>query len=240
MVRRVGYRAVLEYGGGAPPGSVVIRSVCKHQNTLVLYHEGIIYISYPMYGTVFSCSVQDVWQSSIPNKLLNLPEDITLLINEFIGIPMGYASSIWNTGPDTLRCFLNPSSRVCYNPEFPAIKCVYEPKPFSGTKYVFQEERAGAFYLSFPSLPGGDGTREAVFVDGNSWLRFKIPDGFLTKRNVPLPVRDTEMCSICMVNEKTTAFIPCGHATWCTPCAYKIHTCPSCRVNVSSRLRIYG
>lgn len=47
-----------------------------------------------------------------------------------------------------------------------------------------------------------------------------------------------EACEICLVNKKTIALVPCGHV-WCSECASKVQTCPTCRANIISRLRIY-
>jgi hypothetical protein len=48
-----------------------------------------------------------------------------------------------------------------------------------------------------------------------------------------------EACSICLENKRIIAFAPCGHATWCNACASKLSNCPTCRSNITSRLRIY-
>jgi len=48
-------------------------------------------------------------------------------------------------------------------------------------------------------------------------------------------------CPICHdVQEETVAFIPCGHVM-CVDCAdiYAPDTCPTCRVHIESRLRLY-
>jgi E3 ubiquitin-protein ligase RGLG len=47
-----------------------------------------------------------------------------------------------------------------------------------------------------------------------------------------------EACGICLVNKKVIAFAPCGHV-WCNACASKLSNCPTCRSNITSRLRIY-
>lgn len=50
-------------------------------------------------------------------------------------------------------------------------------------------------------------------------------------------------CIICCMNEKTTAFIPCGHMGFCESCAKKLlkqtKNCAICKKDVTSHLRIY-
>jgi hypothetical protein len=44
-------------------------------------------------------------------------------------------------------------------------------------------------------------------------------------------------CDVCMEHRKCIA-LSCGHV-YCTGCAYKVAICPSCRMSISSRNRIY-
>ena len=55
-----------------------------------------------------------------------------------------------------------------------------------------------------------------------------------------------ELCIICMIRSKTTAFFRCGHKVCCHDCAKKmlkkhkdLRKCPICRKNISGVLRIY-
>lgn len=66
------------------------------------------------------------------------------------------------------------------------------------------------------------------------WTEFRF-DSFLIKE---LSL-DDDKCAICLVNQKSIAFAPCGHASWCESCAREMKVCPLCRESVSSRLRIY-
>ena len=47
------------------------------------------------------------------------------------------------------------------------------------------------------------------------------------------------LCSICLDKDKSIAFIPCGHVTCCTDCAYHVNTCPLCRKGIQNRIKIY-
>jgi hypothetical protein len=54
-------------------------------------------------------------------------------------------------------------------------------------------------------------------------------------------INDSEfsLCSVCMNDGVSTAFIPCGH-TFCTVCSNKtIHSCYFCRAKIQSKLKLY-
>ncbi|OQV19705.1 hypothetical protein BV898_06246 [Hypsibius exemplaris] len=54
----------------------------------------------------------------------------------------------------------------------------------------------------------------------------------------------SDECIICVDIPANTAFIPCGHKTFCEPCAQQIFQgkgeCPTCRGRITSVLRLYG
>ena len=43
-------------------------------------------------------------------------------------------------------------------------------------------------------------------------------------------------CAVCLCNEKTTVFIPCGHYYTCNECAGHLKTCPICRTTITDRI----
>lgn len=46
-------------------------------------------------------------------------------------------------------------------------------------------------------------------------------------------------CVVCMEKPRDTAFIPCGHAICCSACATSLRNCPSCRGQITGRLRVF-
>ena len=47
-------------------------------------------------------------------------------------------------------------------------------------------------------------------------------------------------CSVCLTEERQIACIPCGHLSACVPCGYSLKSCPVCRENIQSFVRIYS
>lgn len=45
-------------------------------------------------------------------------------------------------------------------------------------------------------------------------------------------------CVICLDAERTTVFTPCGHAACCSNCATLVQTCPLCRQDIASKVRL--
>jgi len=48
-----------------------------------------------------------------------------------------------------------------------------------------------------------------------------------------------EECIICLTEERQLACMPCGHLCTCVPCGYALRTCPICRQQIQSFVRIY-
>ncbi|KAA0059400.1 hypothetical protein IC582_002684 [Cucumis melo] len=66
-----------------------------------------------------------------------------------------------------------------------------------------------------------------------------VPDDELSS-NVP----DGQLCVICLMRRKRSAFIPCGHLVCCERCAVSVERdsspkCPICRQQIRSSVRIY-
>ncbi|RVW52194.1 E3 ubiquitin-protein ligase SPL2 [Vitis vinifera] len=58
-------------------------------------------------------------------------------------------------------------------------------------------------------------------------------------------VPDGELCVICLMRRKRSAFVPCGHLVCCQRCALSVERelspkCPVCRQIIRSSVRIYG
>lgn len=47
------------------------------------------------------------------------------------------------------------------------------------------------------------------------------------------------LCIICMVNERSVAFIPCGHFGTCKMCSEKITECPICRSFIKYTQKVF-
>ena len=48
-----------------------------------------------------------------------------------------------------------------------------------------------------------------------------------------------KLCKICMEQEASMAFLPCGHLVCCKVCAPEHECCPICRAAVKDSVRIY-
>ena len=53
------------------------------------------------------------------------------------------------------------------------------------------------------------------------------------------PIVETQECVICMDSQKNTAFVPCGHIATCDNCSMTVKSCPICRADAVSTLRVY-
>ena len=64
------------------------------------------------------------------------------------------------------------------------------------------------------------------------------------KRNLKLSrelqnEKDLRICKICMNEEISHVFLPCGHAICCKNCINNIQKCPNCRKNVCNSVMLY-
>ncbi|KAM0953052.1 putative transcription factor C2H2 family [Dioscorea sansibarensis] len=58
-------------------------------------------------------------------------------------------------------------------------------------------------------------------------------------------VADGELCVVCLMRRRRSAFVPCGHLVCCPRCAFAIERevspkCPVCRQSIRTSIRIYG
>src|SRR5579871_886665 len=49
----------------------------------------------------------------------------------------------------------------------------------------------------------------------------------------------SNLCTLCLEEEKQLACIPCGHLTTCVPCGHRLRSCPICRREIEAFVRIY-
>lgn len=66
-----------------------------------------------------------------------------------------------------------------------------------------------------------------------------IPSNNQQTQNSPLSTKQTlGECLICLTEERQVACLPCGHLCACVPCGYALSSCPMCREEIHSFLRI--
>jgi len=58
-------------------------------------------------------------------------------------------------------------------------------------------------------------------------------------RDLPKNQIPVDYCVICQENEKSVAFVPCGHFCICEKCSMGIVICPICRSKCSGKYKIY-
>ncbi len=49
----------------------------------------------------------------------------------------------------------------------------------------------------------------------------------------------SNLCVLCLEEEKRLACIPCGHLATCVPCGHSLRSCPICRTAIDAFVRIY-
>jgi len=54
-----------------------------------------------------------------------------------------------------------------------------------------------------------------------------------------IPIPDDFVCKVCMAQEITTVFMPCGHFFTCGNCALQLHECSICRKPIKAYTRSY-
>jgi len=47
------------------------------------------------------------------------------------------------------------------------------------------------------------------------------------------------LCKICMEEDVSVVFLPCGHLVCCYSCAYVSHNCPVCRTQITRSVRVF-
>ena len=59
----------------------------------------------------------------------------------------------------------------------------------------------------------------------------------LEKENLEL--KESRLCSICMTNQISIAFLNCGHFVTCVECSNALRDCPMCRIKIMQRINVY-
>lgn len=78
-----------------------------------------------------------------------------------------------------------------------------------------------------------------VIDDNITLAQFAMPQLAMPQLAMPQPAHifeddSTPECNICMVEEKTQVFVPCGHYYTCGECSKKLRECPMCRESIKS------
>ncbi|CAF1156322.1 unnamed protein product [Didymodactylos carnosus] len=53
------------------------------------------------------------------------------------------------------------------------------------------------------------------------------------------PSLNISMCTVCLMDERRLACMPCGHVATCVPCGHSLRTCPMCRRTIDGFVRVY-
>lgn len=52
-------------------------------------------------------------------------------------------------------------------------------------------------------------------------------------------LKEARLCKVCLDEEVSIAYIPCGHIVTCVQCAAALEHCPLCRKNIKGTVRIF-
>ena len=52
-------------------------------------------------------------------------------------------------------------------------------------------------------------------------------------------LREARLCKVCLDEEVSIAYIPCGHIVTCVQCAAALEDCPLCRKLIKGTVRIF-
>lgn len=59
------------------------------------------------------------------------------------------------------------------------------------------------------------------------------------KCEVMSPENEFRLCKVCMDQEMSVVFLPCGHFVACATCAAQMSNCPVCRADIKGKVRTY-
>lgn len=52
-------------------------------------------------------------------------------------------------------------------------------------------------------------------------------------------IKDSNICKVCLNEEKQCLFMPCFHCACCKKCAYELNWCPVCRKKITAKINVY-
>ena len=59
------------------------------------------------------------------------------------------------------------------------------------------------------------------------------------EKNISDDSTSSNLCVLCLEEQKRLACIPCGHLATCVPCGHSLRSCPICRRAIDAFVRIY-
>jgi len=92
------------------------------------------------------------------------------------------------------------------------------------------------FYVPANGITFSQGAHKKFFYRINKKL-IKCKDDLPVTIDKIYEDEDTQECNICMSEEKSIVFIPCGHYCCCNICSSQLKNCPMCRAVISQRVR---
>ncbi|CAF1259931.1 unnamed protein product [Rotaria sordida] len=60
-----------------------------------------------------------------------------------------------------------------------------------------------------------------------------------SKTSSTTDIVSSNLCILCLTEDKRLACMPCGHLATCVPCGHSLRTCPVCRKEIEAFVRIY-
>lgn len=90
----------------------------------------------------------------------------------------------------------------------------------------------------------GESDDVVIDLSKSSHSRFTAHDNLNELSNEELKrivrnLEDSRICQVCMDEEVTTAFCPCGHVVCCTKCSTLCRECPICRCQITYAQRVF-
>ena len=87
--------------------------------------------------------------------------------------------------------------------------------------------------------------RSIINLFGIFWDHFQFADSSKALVRNPISTKedsnssDKTICTLCCDEERDILFLPCSHLITCKKCAFKLQTCPNCRVKITGFIHVY-
>ena len=110
-------------------------------------------------------------------------------------------------------------------------KCIETRLKLGADDFVFTSDLEMACYILQKQIDIIKGHPGRLIIP--SWSQ---PSHTATEES---PKRNFGECAICLTEERQVACVPCGHLCTCVVCGYAVRSCPVCREEIQSLVRIY-